>query len=186
VRFNKFGNRQWEMNNRQWTIPRADRMRWDWSLPIGHCEFPIGEREGAVQQIRQSAMGNGQSAMDNTPRGPDEMGLVIADWTLRMSDWGKGHTRSPQCLAASQAQAKPWQCGDLVMQLQRARTATNHIALLCFLWLFIQEGQQMPRIAQIRMFRPFYSHRCQLAGLFDDEVNLRTVARALVIQLVFA
>jgi hypothetical protein len=62
----------------------------DCVLPIGHCEFPIEEREAAAQQVWQSAMGNEQSAMDNTPRGPDEKGLLTADWSLRISDWGEG------------------------------------------------------------------------------------------------
>jgi hypothetical protein len=94
LRLNKFGNRQWEMNNRQWIIHRADRMRKDCSLPIGHCEFPIGEKEVAVQRIWLSAIGNEQSAMDNSPRGPDEKGLLIADCALRISDWGEGRSGS--------------------------------------------------------------------------------------------
>jgi hypothetical protein len=65
-------------------------MRRDWSSPIGHCEVSIGDREAAAQQIWQSAMGNGQSAMDNISLGPDEKGLVIADCSLRISDWGQG------------------------------------------------------------------------------------------------
>jgi hypothetical protein len=35
-------------------------------------------------------MGNEKSAMDNASVGPGEKGLVIADWALRISDWGGG------------------------------------------------------------------------------------------------
>jgi hypothetical protein len=82
--------------------------------------------------------------------------------------------------------AKPGECRNLVMKLQRARATANHVTVLRLLLFSPQKSQQMPRIVQGRMLRPLDFDGRQAAAVPDNEVHFRAIARALMIQLSLA
>ncbi len=72
------------------------------------------------------------------------------------------------------SQTEPRQRRDAVVQLQRTRATTDHIAVLRFVLLLVQKRHQMARIVQRGVLRPLHFHRCQHAAPFHDEIHFRT------------